>query len=328
MPRKVEISYRTITFTTIFIICLWFLFQIRQIILGLFIAVIVVSALNPSVRKLESLKFPRWLAILIIYLGGFLFLGLGLAGIIPPLVDQTSTLINQIPEFFRQFKIMGIDEKLIASQFAQLTAVPSNMIKFLIGVFSNIVQIVALAVFTFYLLLERKNLDHYLAVLVGEEKGKEIEKVLNKVENRMGGWIRGELLLMTIVGILNYIGFRIIGIEFALPLAILAFLFEIIPNIGPTIAAFPAIIIGLTVSPFYALAAAGWCFLVQQLENTIFVPRIMKKVAGVNPLVSILSLAVGFKLAGVGGAMLAIPTFLTLQVVLGEVFTSKKFREV
>ena len=109
---------------------------------------------------------------------------------------------------------------------------------------------------------------------------------------------------------------------------ILAFLFEIIPNIGPTIAAFPAIIIGLTVSPFYALAAAGWCFLVQQLENTIFVPRIMKKVAGVNPLVSILSLAVGFKLAGVGGAMLAIPTFLTLQVVLGEVFTSKKFREV
>lgn len=290
-------------------------------------SLILVSVLNPLVKKLENIRFPRWLAILVIYLTGLLFLGLGLAGMVPPLVDQTSTLINQIPEFFRQFKIMGIDEKVIASQFAQLTAVPTNIIRFILGIFSNVVAIFALAIFTFYLLLERKNLDRYLAVLVGEEKEKEIEKIFDKVENRLGSWVRGELLLMAIVGFLDYIGFRIIGIEFALPLAILAFLFEIIPGIGPTVAALPAVLIGLTISPFHALATAGWCFLVQQLENSIFVPRIMKKIAGVNPLITILSLAIGAKLAGIGGALLAVPTFLTLEVVIGEIFASKKFKE-
>lgn len=291
--------------------------------MGLFIAVILMSALNPSVRRLESFKLPRWLAILIIYLFVLVALGLGLSGVLPPLIDQTSTLINKIPELFRQFKVFGIDEKVIAFQFSQLTSVPVNIIKFTVGVFSNIIEIFALAVFTFYLLLERKNLDHYLTVLLGEEKEKEIELIINKIENRLGSWVRGELLLMLIVGTLNYLGFRIIGIEFALPLAILAFLLEIVPTIGPSIAALPAILIALTISPFHALATAGWCFLVQQLENSIFVPRVMKKIAGVNPLISILSLAVGFKLAGIGGAILAIPTFIVIGVIVGEVFSSK-----
>lgn len=324
MPRKVEISYRTIIFITIFAISLWLLFQIRQVILGLFIAVILMSAFNPSVRRLESFKFPRWLAILVIYLIGLAFLGFGLGGIVPPLIDQTSTLISKIPDFFYQFRVFGIDEKAIAYQFSQLTSVPANIIRFTIGVFSNILEIFALAVFTFYLLLERKNLDHYLTVLFGEEKEKQIEAIIDKVESRLGSWVRGELLLMFIVGILNYIGFRIIGIEFALPLAILAFLLEIIPNIGPTVAALPAILIALTISPFHALATAGWCFLVQQLENSIFVPRVMKKIAGVNPLISILSLAIGFKLAGIGGAILAIPTFIVLEVIISAVFSSRQ----
>jgi len=128
---------------------------------------------------------------------------------------------------------------------------------------------------------------------------------------------------MLVVGVLNYVGFLIIGINSALPLAILAFLLEIIPNIGPTLAAFPAIIIGLTISPYHALAVAGWCFLVQQIENSILVPRIMKRVAGVNPLVSILALAVGFKIAGIGGAILAIPTFIVLEVVISTFYSSR-----
>lgn len=324
MPKKVEISHRTIIFTAIFVAAIWLLFQIRQVLLGLFIAIILVSAINPSVKRLESFKFPRWLSVLIIYLIVLFFLGMGIGGIIPPLVNQTSTLIGRIPDLFRQFSFLGIDEKVIAFQFSQLTSVPANIIKFLVGVFSNIVEIFALMVITFYLLLERKNLNNYLSVLFGDDKEKEIETIVNKIENRLGNWVRGQLLLMLIVGVLNYIGFLVIGIEFALPLAILAFLFEIIPSIGPTIAALPAILIALTISPLHALAVAGLCFLVQQLENSIFVPRIMKKIAGVNPLISILSLAIGLKLAGIGGAILAIPTFIVLQVIISEIFVAKK----
>lgn len=327
MPKKIEISHRTIIFIAVFVIFLWLLFQIKDILLILFVSLIIMSAFNPSIKRLEKLKFPRWLAILVIYLIGLTILGFGIGGVVPPLVDQTSTLIERIPELFRQFKILGIDEKVIASQFSSFTAIPTNIIKFIFQVFSNIIVIFALLMITFYLLMERKNLDKYLAVLFGEDKSKDIERIINKIEGRLGGWVRGQIMLMFLVGILNYFGFLIIGIDYALPLAILAFLFEIVPNIGPFIAAFPAVLIGLTISPFHALAVAGWCFLVQQLENTLLVPRIMKKVAGVNPLVSILALAVGFKIAGIGGAILAIPTFIAISVVAGEISSSKKFKD-
>jgi len=281
------------------------------------------SSLNPLIRKLESRKIPRWLAITLIYLVVLIFFVFAIWGLVPPLVDQTSNLINQIPDFFRQFSFLGIDEKVFASQLSELTSVPANIFKFVSGIFSNIIEIFAMAVITFYMLLERGSLDRYLTVLFGEDKEKEIEKIIDKIENKLGNWVRGELFLMLIVGILSYVGFLIIGINSALPLAILAFLLEIIPNIGPTLAAFPAIIIGLTISPYHALAVAGWCFLVQQIENSILVPRIMKRVAGVNPLVSILALAIGFKIAGIGGAILAIPTFIALEVIVGTFYSSR-----
>ncbi len=210
---------------------------------------------------------------------------------------------------------------------SNLTSVPANLFKFIAGIFSNVLDLLALGLITFYLLLERKSLDHYLTVLFGEEKEKDIEKVIDKIEYRLGGWVRGELLLMLIVGVMSYIGFRIIGLEFALPLAILSFLLEVIPNVGPTVAALPAVLLALTLSPYHALATAGWCILVQQLENAIFVPRVMRKAAGVNPLVSILALAVGFKLGGIGGAILAIPSFIAIEVIAGEVFSSKNLKK-
>ncbi len=327
MPRKVEISYRTIVFAAVFVAFLWFLVQIRTIILILFVALILMSALNPSVRRLEQLKIPRWLAILLIYLFILAILAVGLGGVVPPLIEQTSNLINQIPEFFRQFRILGIDEKVIASQLSQFTAIPTNVIKFIFSIFSNIVNVFALAVITFYLLIERKHLDHYLALLVGEAREKEVEAIIDKIELRLGGWVRGEIFLMVSTGILSYLGFRLIGIDYALPLAILAFLFEIVPSFGSSIAAIPAVLIGLTISPLHAIAVAGWAFLIQQIEHSILIPRIMKKVAGVNPLVSIISLAIGLQLAGVGGALLAIPTFIVSEVVVAAISSSRKFKE-
>ena len=324
MPKKIEISYRTIIFIAVFGLFLWFLYLVRSVLLGLFVSLILMSALNPLVERLEKLRMPRWLAILIIYIIILAIIVVAVGGVIPPLIEQTSTLIANIPDFFMQFKVLGIDEKLIASQLSQFAAIPANIFRFLIGVFSNLVGILGIVVISFYLLLERQNLDKYLTVLFGEDKQKDIGKIISQIEVRLGGWVRGTLVLMTFVGVLNYIGYRIIGISYALPLAILAFVLEIVPNIGPTLAALPGIIIGLTVSPVLGLAAAGLAFLVQQIENSILVPRVMKKIAGVNPLVTILLLAIGFKIAGIGGAILAIPTFIAVQVIVQAVSSPKK----
>jgi len=152
VPKKIEISHKTIIFIAVFAASVWLLFQIRQILLAIFVGIIVMSSLNPSIKKLESRKIPRWLAITLIYLLVLIFFVFAIWGLVPPLVDQTSNLISQIPDFFRQFRFLGIDEKVFASQLSELTSVPANIFKFVSGIFSNIIEIFAMAVITFYML--------------------------------------------------------------------------------------------------------------------------------------------------------------------------------
>ena len=114
---------------------------------------------------------------------------------------------------------------------------------------------------------------------------------------------------------LTYVGLLFLGIDIALPLAILAGILEIVPNIGPVISAVPAVLIALTLSPVTALATASLYFLVQIVENNFLVPRIMQAAVGVNPLISILGLMTGFQLAGPAGAVLAIPLIIVIQTI-------------
>lgn len=328
MPRKVEISHRTIIFTVFFLIGLWLLYQIQQIILAFFVAVILMSALNPLVDKMERKYFPRILAILLLYVLILGVFGLMVASVVPPLVEQTSILINRIPIYVQQFEVPGIDPNLFVSQIPKLAEIPANILKFSLGFFSNLVAVLAILIITFYLLLERKNLKHHLLILFGEDQEKKAEAFINKAEKQLGSWVRGEIILMTIIGVMTYIGLRFLGIEFALPLALLAGILEIVPNIGPVLAAIPAIIAGLAISSPIGLAVAAWYFLVQQLENSLIVPKVMEKAVGVNPLVTILSLAIGFKLGGAVGAIFAVPIILLIQVVASEVFVSKRFQNL
>lgn len=324
MPQKIEISHRTIIFTVFLLALLWILIQIYQIILALFIALILMAALNPLVDKLERFKLPRMLAALLIILsivGGF-SVTLGL--IISPLVGQTAILVSKLPSDIPYFKVLGFNASALFSQFVEFGSIPANLVKFTIGIFSNVIGILSIFVIAFYLLLERKNLDKYLLILFGEKEEKKAKAIIDKIEEKLGGWVRGQAALMIIVGILDFVGLKLLGVEFALPIAILGGLLEIIPNLGPTLATVPAVLAGLTVSLPHAAGTAAWYFLVQQAENTVIVPKVMQKATGVYPLITILSLAAGFKLGGMIGAVLAVPIFLTFQVVISEISVLKE----
>ncbi|MCH7951259.1 AI-2E family transporter [Patescibacteria group bacterium] len=325
VPTRVEISYRTIVFTIFFLVFLWFLYVIRMVLVALFIAVIIMSALNPLVARLEKKKIPRAAAIVIIFaLTLFVFAGI-IAAIIPPLVDQTKSLVNQIPFILERLGGMPIDQQVISDQ---LGSVPRNIARFVIGTFSNLIALFTLFVLTFYLLLERGNLHRYLTVFFGSSKTEaKAEEFINKLEHQVGGWVRGQLILMLIIGVMTYIGLRILGISSALPLSIFAGLLEVIPNIGPTVAMIPAVLIASSISPVTALATVALYFLIQQFENNIIVPKVMQKAIGVKPLVIIIALITGVKLAGVLGAILAIPGFLVLKIIIEEIYASGRFQK-
>ena len=184
--------------------------------------------------------------------------------------------------------------------------------------FSNILTVFTIAVFTFYFLLERNNLRKFLDIFVGDDLGDRLVIVVKDIEERLGAWVRGQLLLALIIGLASYLGLFILGISYVLPLALIAGILEMVPIIGPIISAIPAIIVALTVSPGLALAVAALYIIIQQLENNLIVPTVMHKVLGMPPLAILLALMVGGRLGGVVGIILAVPVLLVIQTVVGE----------
>ena len=324
MPRKIEISHRTIIFAVLFLISLWFLYYIRDLILELFVALLIMAILNPLVTRLSKLKIPRAISVFIAYLVVFGVFGAALVGIIPPLVEQTTSFANNIPGYLSSLGIgVYINEQLTGELLSQLGSIPGQLVKVGLSVFSNVFAVITVLIFAFYLLLARDKLDDQLGFLFGEERKREVARIMDLLESKLGGWARGQLTLMVLVGVSNYIGLMILGIPFALPLAILAGLLEIIPYLGPVVAAIPGIIIGLSISPLMGLAVAALAFLIQQLENYLFVPKVMEKSVGVSPIITLLALAVGFRIAGVVGVVISVPVVLTVQVLLGKYLFSK-----
>lgn len=319
MIRKIEISHRSIIFVVLVIVLMGFLYLIRDLILELFVALILMTILEPMVAFLSKFKIPRALSILITYV---LVIGMVVgvvALLIPAVVDQTTSFINALPIYLSN---IGVTQDL-SSQFARsfLTSfgtVPGEIFQFTFSVFNNFLAIITVLVFAFYMLIARDRLEDSLGFFFGEEKKKELAIVLNKLEVRMGGWARGELILMFIVGLGIYIGLKIIGIPFALPLSILSGILEIVPFLGPIISAVPAILIGFGISPITGFLVAALYFLVQQLENHILVPKVMEKSVGVSPLIILIALAVGARLAGTVGAIISVPVVIATQILVKQ----------
>ncbi len=314
MISKVEISHRTIIFTVLFLLALWVLFQIKDILFLIFIAFILMTALRPLVDWLGWARIPRALAILLIYAVVFGFFGVSFAGTIPTLVVQSTKFVQELPTFLEKvLPYWNIDARSLSQQIAPIS---ENILKLTVGIFSNLVTTLTVLVFTFYFLLERKKFEQVLTGTMGQEAGERVMGALAEIESRLGAWVNGQFLLMMLIGVSVYLGLSVLRVEFALPLAIIAGVLEIVPMIGPIVSAVPAVLVALTVSPFLALSVVALYFIVQQVENNIFVPLVLKKSVGLSPVITIFSLMVGGRLAGVVGAILAVPVVLVLQVVL------------
>lgn len=313
---KIEISIKTVLFALALVAGLWLIGQILDIIYLLFIAFLLMTAVYPLVVLLERIRIPRPLAILFIYAIVFGFFGASLVGAIPALVVQSANLIEEFPNFIT--KILPYWNIDISSITQQIAPFGESLVKVTLGVFSNILAVVTVLVFTFYFLMERRHAYEILTSVFGPDIADRTLTVLRQVERRLGSWVRGELLLMTAVGVCSYIGLMILHVEFALPLAILAGLLEVIPMIGPTISAIPAILVALATSPLLALSVTALYIIVQQLENNLLVPIIMKKSVGFAPIVTILVLMIGGRLAGATGAILSVPIALVIQEIVSS----------
>jgi len=331
MTNRLDITYTSILRVIAVLAALVFLYFIRDILALILVAVFLAAAIMPWVNWFNKHNIPRALAVLIIYLSAFAVLALVIVLIIPPLSDQINQLSRSFPEYFQRV-IVGFSklqqfnggadtvsaQNSLGSLQAALSSATQGVFSAISSVFGGIIFFLAMLVLTFYMVLNEQLFIKFVEQITPKNYKSYAIKFISRVQVKLGKWLRGQLFLMFFVGALTYIGLLILGVKFALVLALMAGLLELIPYAGPILSAVPALIIASTQSLLMAVLVAILYFMVQQIENHFLVPKIMQKAVGLNPIITIVAILVGAKLGGILGAILAVPVVTVISMFLSD----------
>lgn len=320
---KIDIGVTTILKIIATLVMVYLVFLVREIIALLFITIIIVAALSPLTDYLQKHLKYRGIAVAIVFLSFLIVVAGILYAIIPPLVTQSRQLAADLPSYLDRLapyyravrdyspSLQNSLDKISSS----LAVVSSNIFSATAGIFGGIVSLFTVIVISFYLLLDKKAFRDSFFSILPVEKREDVAEITRKLAIKVGDWLRSQILLGIIIAIIDLIGLLIVGVPYALTIAIVSGLLEIVPVIGPVISGAIAVAVALTVSPLTALIVLIFYIVVQQLENHILIPQIMKKALGLSPVVVIVAIVTGAKLLGVVGALLSIPIAAVILVI-------------
>ena len=336
--QTIDIPYESIFRVVFVLLVLFLLFYLRHIIFIVFIAVIAALIMNPAVDKMKAKKIPRVIGASILFSAALATLALFFYIIVPPLAKEISQLAAQFPVYMGNLGIdystiseQQIDDRLAgpiqeilveASKFLKNTTavILSKIFEFLGGVLS----VVMIAVISFYLVIEKKGIEKFVKAVIPHEFQPRSLKIIKKIEVKLGKWFIGQLFLGFVVGLVTFIGLSILGVPYAMVLAIIAGFMELIPYLGPILASIPALIIALTISPSLFLLTLLLYFLIQEIENYVLVPKVMQKSVGLHPVVIIVAMLVGYKFAEIPGVILSVPIATIASIILEDLYGSKQ----
>jgi predicted PurR-regulated permease PerM len=353
-----------------FILLVWFLYFVKDVVLVVLVAVVIASGMEPLISWFNKFKISRIPAALISYVGiAGIFAGL-IFFFVPPVLDEAASLLTDLPKYLESTTLwnpLNINsENVSASQKvvstlsdsinnpSQLvreaqnqikTNVPSvnfgvgdlvnslqeissnvsnGFIKIVSSVFGGLLSFVLIVVLSFYFLVQEDGVANFLRLITPIKNEKYIVDLWKRSQRKIGQWMQGQLLLGVIVGVLVYLGLMILGIKNALLFAVLAGCLEIIPVFGPILSAIPAIIMAFVGGGVTsAILVLSLFVIIQQFENHLIYPLVVNKVVGVSPIIVILALIIGAKLAGFLGVVLSVPMVSALMEFVDDIGKSK-----
>lgn len=328
---RIDVSYVSILRVLAILAAIVFLYFIRDVLAILFVSIFLTSAITPWVNWFHKRGIPRGLGVLIIYVAALALVSLVIVLIIPPLTDQLNQLARSFPEYFQQAIVAfsdlqvsngeGISETVsdsLGSLQKTLSTATQGVFSVLASIFGGVIFFVAVLVITFYMVINEEFFIKTIQQFTPKKYSSYVVQFIKRAQEKLGKWLRGQLLLMFFIFILTYVVLLILGVKFALVLALIAGMLELIPFAGPIISAIPAIIIALSQSPLLAVLVVILYVLVQQIENNILVPKIMQKAVGLNPIITIVVILIGAKLGGIMGAILAVPVATVVSMLLSD----------
>jgi predicted PurR-regulated permease PerM len=318
-------------------LALYLLYRVRSVLQLIGLAVFLALALGPFVELLTRWRVRRTLAILIVYLAlvGFLFL-LGLV-FIPPAVRQINAGVRELPTGISRLRenrtFRKYDDKYKITQQLQtqarklperLTTIAKKLSAVTVGAFAAVTKLLSVLALAFFLLRDGPRLAERLYRIRGPDQEERFRALGGDIYHSVSGYVAGNVGISVIAGLAAYAALKVIGVAFAAPLAVLVGVFDLLPLVGATIA---AVIVGI-VTLFYSFPTAtiAWAIFVivyQQLENQILTPVVYRRTVQVPGMLVLIAVLAGATLAGVIGALLAIPVAAAIQTVARDVYRQR-----
>ncbi len=332
MNFQLDYSTKVILRVVAVLLALAFLWVVRDIVVVILLALVIASAMEPMVDYLSRKKIPRTVSVMGAYLIVIAIVG-GIITLMAPLVsEQFHVLSKNLPQYIQDFQTRypsmsaffgGADlGSLIQSLFSGGGGADALFSR-TVGFFNGLFAVVSVLVISFYLVAADRGMKHFIHDLVPSAHQTVVMNLIEKVQHKMGLWVVGQLILSVFIFALTYIGLTILGVKYALFLALIAGLLEVVPYVGPFLSAIPAVFFALIQSPALVVGVIILYVVIQKTEGYVLVPKVMEKTVGTSPLVVLLALLVGFKLAGVLGLLLAVPLAGGITVVTHELFQEK-----
>jgi len=334
-PHTVLVSTWTIIKVIIMLVILGLLWVLRDVVAMLFVALLLSALIDPFAGWFAKHHVPRAFAVLVVYACLLAIGALVVVLLVPPLISQVQQLVTNFSDIFdglmrtfSRFRDLTTQYGLGENFQSGLQVLEnglgnsfSNLFSTVTGFFGSLAAFVIVLVLTFYMVVEEDSARRLFKNLAPAEYQPFLASLFNKMQKRIGLWLRGQLILGLIIGLAVYLGLTILGVPYALLLGIIAGLLEIIPYAGPTLAAVPTLIIAFSISPLKGILTLILFIAIQEIENNVLVPKIMQKVTGLNPVISIVAMLIGIKFGGVVGALLAIPVATMVSVAIEELFS-------
>jgi predicted PurR-regulated permease PerM len=327
------------------IVLLWTLYLVRGPLLIIYVSGLFATGMAPlvewierrRVRAISIRRVPRAAAILVIYatvIGLIAAIG---AAVIPPMIVQVEEFWKNFPTYMEQAQARLVSWGLISPNASyqeilkQSPVTGTNVVGVVLatmgGVLGGIFGFVSMLLLTFYFLVESHEISKTFVRVFPRQQRDQVDNVVTKAAVKISAWLGGQLLLGLIIGTTSAIGYALMGVPYFFVLAVIAAIGEMIPMVGPLLAAVPAVGVALTVSPTLALGVAAFCFGLQMIENNVLVPKVMGETVGLSAVTVIVSLAIGSELLGFVGALLAVPTAAIIQVLFEELYLAEKETE-
>jgi predicted PurR-regulated permease PerM len=308
---------------------------LRHVLVLVLASLVLAIGLQPAVRWLTDRKVKRGLAVALLFGAGLVLVGAFLAVVIPIVARQITELIQAAPQYLQRAQARSSLLGKLDRQFDLIdrlrhvgTQIPAFALAFARGFASFVFDVVTVTILTAYFATTLPSMQRWIARLLRREHREELEVILDRTTGRVGGYVTGNAIVSLIAGAVTFVALVIIGVPYALALAVWVALTDLIPTVGALLGAAVVCTVAAFVGLPQLFVTLGFFVAYQQIENYVIAPRVMRRAIEIPPAAVIIAVLVGGTLAGFFGALLALPIAATIQIVFEQLYVKDRIEEV